>query len=83
MNAPDVYRVIGVRRDKSRRVICRHVTVSQAQRMKTSLDSSMIFPSVEIEAEANVLDWTNHLMSASRLSPFDVMLNTPSSLRVK
>jgi hypothetical protein len=55
MNAPDVYRVIGVRRDKSRRVICRHVTESQAQRMKTSLDSSMIFPSVEIEAEANVL----------------------------
>ena len=55
MNALDVYRVIGVRRDKSRRVISRHVTESQAQRMKTSLDGSMIFPSVEIEAEANIL----------------------------
>jgi hypothetical protein len=56
MNASDVFRVIGVRADNRRRVICRHATKSQAQRMKMSLDGSRIFPSVEIEAEANLLE---------------------------
>ncbi len=45
------YRVVGIRADQSRMVICEHITMHQAQRTKQAIASDHVFPSVEIEAE--------------------------------
>lgn len=43
------YRVVGVRADKSRMLICEHVTKHQADMLKQSLEVERVFESVAIE----------------------------------
>ena len=51
MNEPDVFRVVGVRADKSRFVVCQGLTKKQAMRVKDALEEDNVFQSIEIEPE--------------------------------
>ena len=59
MTVQTEYRVVGIRADESRMVICEHLTRHQAERTKQAVASEHIFPSVEIEVKdssSNSLD---------------------------
>ncbi len=45
------YRLVGIRADKNRMVICEHLTKQQAERTKENLSSEHVFLSVEMEVE--------------------------------
>ena len=51
MTPQATYRVVGVRADKSRMLICQKVTKQQAERAKESLEKEGAFQLIEIEAE--------------------------------
>jgi hypothetical protein len=51
MDLTNLYRVVGVRADKNRRVICTGETLFWAERVKRSLLNGNVFLTVEIELD--------------------------------
>ncbi len=51
MNLPMLYRVVGVRADRTLMAICRGLTMAQAEKVKQVLTESRAFPAIEIEQD--------------------------------
>jgi hypothetical protein len=51
MSPTELYRVVGVRSDGSRMLICVRVTRKQAIRVKETLDGNGVFKAIEIESD--------------------------------
>ena len=51
VNRTEYFKVVGVRANATREVLCRQVTQQQADRIKTLLDNDTVFISIEIELD--------------------------------